>query len=131
MHKEAIKNWLHKNEETMGEYSHLSIFFFLPIFFSLLTLPSPLISIFNLYPRKNRPIQLKMTGQFCGFYLLSSFYWGLAPYLALGIIHILIGSLPVTAHGHFRCSPRALAINETCRNICHWQKSTENTGIHL
>lgn len=42
-----------------------------------------------------------------------------------------MGSLPVTGHGHFRCSPQALATNETCRNICHWLKSTENTGIHL
>lgn len=42
-----------------------------------------------------------------------------------------MGSLPVTGHGDFRCSPRALATNETCRIICHWLKSTENTRIHL
>ena len=38
-----------------------------------------------------------------------------------------MGSLPVTPHGHFRCLPRVLATNETCRNICHLQKSTEHT----
>lgn len=118
----------------MGEHGHLSgffILFFCWFFLSLLTLPSPLFSLFfNLYPRISIPIQLKMTAQFCGFHLPSSFYWGLAPYLALGIIHILMGSFPVTAHGTLgvRLEPWPLMRHA---EICHWQKSTENTGIHL
>lgn len=77
----------------------LFIYFLLIFFVSADPTFSSLFLFFNLYPRISIPIQLKMTAQFCGFHLPSSFYWGLAPYLALGIIHILMGSFPVTAHG--------------------------------
>lgn len=106
----------------MGEHGHLAIFFVSsePIFFSH-------FHFFNLYLRINVAIQLKVTGQFCRF------HWGLAPYLALEIIPVLTEGFWLLAHGHFRCSPRVSATNETCRNICHWQKkkNSENTGIHL
>lgn len=92
----------------MGEHGHLSGFFFFadlfvstdPTFSSLF-----LFFFFNFYSRISIPIRLKTTGQFGGFHLPSSFSGGLAPYLALGIIHILMGSFPVTAHGTLGVRP--------------------------